>query len=179
MAPKNTTVTNLAITMFYNLQNCIMYAHSITNNAKEDINVTLGHFVEIEMASKMTDSMSIMEMQYFSRCALFFAFLKAHTFMFQKMVDISTHLSHFDILIIKGGIKDGYQNTLVTNVAITMFYNLQNASFMYISSLLNAIEELYVTLGHFVKIKVASKMADSRFIMEMPIFFRFALFFDF
>ena len=59
------------------------------------------------------------------------------------------------------------KNTSVTNLAITMFYNLQNASFMHISSPINAIEDVYVTLGHFVKIKMASKMADVRFIMEM------------
>ena len=62
------------------------------------------------------------------------------------------------------------ENTLDTNLAITMFYNLQNASFMHISSPVTAIENVYVTLGHFVKIKVASKMADSRVIMEMPYF---------
>ena len=71
------------------------------------------------------------------------------------------------------------KNKLVTNLAITMFYNLQNASFMHISSPINAIEDFYVTLGHFVKIKMASKMADSRFIMEMLYFSRYALFFAF
>ena len=72
------------------------------------------------------------------------------------------------------------KNTLDTNLAITVFYNLQNASFMHISSPVNAIEDVYGTLGHFVKIKVAFKMVDSRFIMEMPYFFsRFALFFFF
>ena len=70
-------------------------------------------------------------------------------------------------------------NTLDTNLAITMFNNLQNASFMHISSPVNALEDVYGTLGHFAKIKVASKMVDSRFIMEMLyfFFFRFALFF--
>ena len=63
------------------------------------------------------------------------------------------------------------KNTLDTNLAITVFYNLQNASFMHISSPVNAIEDVYGTLGHFVKIKVAFKMVDSRFIMEMPYFF--------
>ena len=68
------------------------------------------------------------------------------------------------------------KNTLNTNLAITMFHNLQNASFMHISSPVNAIEDVYGTLGHFVKIKVTSKMVDSRFVMEMPYFFsRFAL----
>ena len=52
-----------------------------------------------------------------------------------------------------------------------MFYNLQNASFMHISSPVNTIEDVYGTLGHFGKIKVRSKMVDSRFIMEMPYFF--------
>ena len=42
---------------------------------------------------------------------------------------------------------------------------------MHILSPVNAIEDVYVTLGHFVKIKVVSKMADSKFIMEMPNFF--------
>ena len=60
------------------------------------------------------------------------------------------------------------KNTLNTNLAITMFYNLQNASFMHISSPVNAIEAVYGTLGHLGKIKVTSKMVDSRFIMEMP-----------
>ena len=72
------------------------------------------------------------------------------------------------------------KNTLNTNLAITMFYNLQNESFMHISSPVNAIEDVYGTLGHFFKIKGTSKMVDSRFIMEMPYFFsRFALFFLF
>ena len=69
------------------------------------------------------------------------------------------------------------KNTLDTNLAITMYYNLQNASLMHISSLVNAIEDVYVTLGHFVKFKVASKMADSRFIMEMPYFFQICIIF--
>ena len=81
------------------------------------------------------------------------------------------------MLISKGGVKDGYQNTSASNLAITMFYNLQNASFMHISSPINAIEDVYVTLGHFVKIKLASKMADSRFIMEMAIFFQICIMF--
>ena len=63
------------------------------------------------------------------------------------------------------------KNTLDTNLAITMFYNLQNASFTHISSPLNSLADVYGTWGHFVKIKVASKMVDSRFIMEMPYFF--------
>ena len=67
------------------------------------------------------------------------------------------------------------KNTLDTNLAITMFYNLQTALFMHISSLVNAIEDVYGTLGHFVKIKVASKMVDSRFIMEMPYFFQICI----
>ena len=79
-------------------------------------------------------------------------------------------------MISKGGVKDGYQNTLVMNLAITTFYNLQNASFMHISPQINALERFYVILGHIVKIKMASKMADSRFIMEMPYFSRFALY---
>ena len=62
------------------------------------------------------------------------------------------------------------KNTLNTNLTITMFYNLQSESFMHISSPVNAIEDVYGTLGHFVKIKVTSKMVDSRFIMEMPYF---------
>ena len=46
---------------------------------------------------------------------------------------------------------------------------------MHISSPINAIDDVYVTLGHFVKIKMASKMVDSRFIMEMPYFSRFEI----
>ena len=95
------------------------------------------------------------------------------------MVDISTNLTLFNILISKGGVRIATKNTLVTDLAITMFYNLQNASFLHISSPVNAIEDSYVTFGHFVKIKRASKIADSRFIMEMPYFPRFALFFIF
>ena len=68
------------------------------------------------------------------------------------------------------------KNMPVTNLAIPMFYNPQNASFMHISSPVNAIEDDYVTLREFVKSKVASKMANSRFILEMPYFSRFALF---
>ena len=71
------------------------------------------------------------------------------------------------------------KNRPVTNLAITMFYNLQNASFMHISSPVNAIEDNYVTLGYFVKSKMATKMANSRFILEMPYFSRFAFFFFF
>ena len=71
------------------------------------------------------------------------------------------------------------KNMPVTNLAITMFYNPQNASFMHISSPVNAIEDNYVTLGYFVKSKMASKMANSRFIFEMPYFSRFAFFFLF
>ena len=69
------------------------------------------------------------------------------------------------------------ENTLNTNLAITMFYNLQNASFMHISSPVNAIEDVYGTWGHFVKIKVTSKMVDSRVIMEMPYFFQICIIF--
>ena len=69
------------------------------------------------------------------------------------------------------------KNMPVTNLAITMFYNPQNASFMHISLPVNAIEDNYVILGYFVKFKMASKMANSRFILEMPYFSRFALFF--
>ena len=71
--------------------------------------------------------------------------------------------------------KMATKNSLTMNLA--MFYNLQNASFMHISSPINTIDDFYVTLGHFVKIKMASKMADSRFIMEMQYFSRFALFY--
>ena len=63
------------------------------------------------------------------------------------------------------------KNTSVINLAITMCYNLQNASFMYISSPINALEDVYVTLRHFVKIKMAFKMVDSKFIIKIPHFF--------
>ena len=53
---------------------------------------------------------------------------------------------------------------------------LQSAKYI-IYAPITAIEDVYVTVGHFVKIKMASKMADSRFNMEMPYFSRFALFF--
>ena len=72
------------------------------------------------------------------------------------------------------------KNTLNTNLAITMFYNLQNASFMHISSPVKTIEDVYGTLGHFGKIKVTTKMVDSRFIIEMPyFFFQICIFFFF
>ena len=48
---------------------------------------------------------------------------------------------------------------------------------MHISSPINSIEVFYVTSGHFVKIKMAFKMADSRFIMEMPYFFQICIVF--
>ena len=43
--------------------------------------------------------------------------------------------------------KMATKNMPVTNLAIPMFYNQQNASFMHISSPVNAIEDDYVTLG--------------------------------
>ena len=111
-------------------------------------------------------------------------FTDLHYFCFFEGSDlhffyISTYLSFYNIFISKGGVKDGFQNTLVTNLAIIMSYNLQHASFMHISSPINAIEYVYVTLGHFVKIKMASKMADSMFFMEISYFSTFALFFSF
>ena len=86
------------------------------------------------------------DLRFFYGNALHFSnsFLKAKTFIFEKMVEISTHLSLFNILSRKRGVKDGYQNTLFTNLVITMFYNLQNASFMHISSPINAIEDVNV-----------------------------------
>ena len=69
------------------------------------------------------------------------------------------------------------KNTLVTTLAIIMFYSLQNASFMHISPPINGIDLCH--FGACCKIKMASKIADSRFIMEMPYFSRFALFFFF
>ena len=48
-----------------------------------------------------------MEMSYFPDLHYFFAFLKARTIICQEMVDISTHLSLFNILISKGGVQDG------------------------------------------------------------------------
>ena len=83
------------------------------------------------------------------------------------MVDLKTHLSLFNILISKGGVKDGYRNTLVTNLPITMFYNLQNATFMHISSTIHAIEDVYVTL------------VGSKFIMEKLYFFQICISFCF
>ena len=38
----------------------------------------------------------------------------------------------------------------VTNLAITMFYKPQNASFVHILSAVNSIEDDYVTLWYFV-----------------------------
>ena len=49
---------------------------------------------------------------------------------------------------------------------------------MCISSPVNAIEDVYVSLWHFVKTKMASKMADSRFIMN-AIFFQICIIFYF
>ena len=64
------------------------------------------------------------------------------------------------------------KNTSVKNLAITMFYNLQNASFMHISSPINATEDVYVTLGHFVK----DGIQDGRFKIHYG---NYALFFAF
>ena len=57
----------------------------------------------------MADSRFIVEMPYFSRFALLFAFLKAQTFICQKKkkIDLSTNLSLFNSLIRKGGVQDG------------------------------------------------------------------------
>ena len=129
--------------MLYNLQNASFMHISSPINAIEDIYVTLGHFVKIKMASKMADSRLIMEMPYFSRFALFIYLFIFYIFFFfffaffrKSIVDVSTHLSLFNILFRKGDVKDGYQNTLVTNLAITIFYNLQNASCMHIWGIL-------------------------------------------
>ena len=69
------------------------------------------------------------------------------------------------------------KNTSVTNLAITMFCNLQNASFMHISSPINATEDVYVTLGHFVK----DGIQDGRFKVHYGNvdLSKFALFFAF
>ena len=97
MATKNMPVTNLAITMFYNPQNASFMHISSPVNAIEDNYVTLGYFVK----SKMANSRFILEMPYFSRFAFFFFFffffLKAQTFIFQKMIGVSTNLSLFNI----------------------------------------------------------------------------------
>ena len=79
---------------------------------------------------------------FFQICFIFRIFEGSYLHFFQ-MVDVSifTQLSLFNILISKCGVKDGYHNTLIANFAITMFYNLQNASFMHISSPINAIEK--------------------------------------
>ena len=99
IATKNTLFTNLAITMFYSLQNA-SFMHILSSiNATEDVYVTLGHFVKFKMASKIADSMFIMEMPYFSKFTSVFTFLKAQTFICQEMVDISTNLTLFNILI--------------------------------------------------------------------------------
>ena len=58
---------------------------------------------------------------------------------------------------------------------MTMFYKPQNASFMHISSAVNAIEDDYVTLGYFVKSK------DGRFKIHFgnAIFFQICIIFCF
>ena len=67
----------------------------------------------------------------------------------------------------------------VMNLAITMFYNPQIASFMHILSPVNAIEDDYVTFGHFVKPKTASKLADSMFTFGNAILFQICIMFCF
>ena len=88
------------------------------------------------------------------------------------MVDISTHLSLFNIFFCQGGAKDGYAKYISCDFGLHQV--LQSAKYI-IYAPINAIEDVYVTLGHFVKIKMASKMADSRFMMEMSYFSRFAV----
>ena len=80
-------------------------------NAIEDVYITLEHFVKIKIASKMAHSRFIMEMPYyFQICIIFcFVFLKAQAFICQKMVDVNTVLSFFNVSISKNGVKDGYQ----------------------------------------------------------------------
>ena len=97
MATKNIPVMNLAIIMFYNPQNASFMHISSPVNAIEDNYVTLGYFVK----SKMANSRFILEIPYFSRFAFFFffSFLKAQTFIFQKMVGVSTNLSGTVILL--------------------------------------------------------------------------------
>ena len=97
MLTKYISVMNLAITMFYNPQ-IASFMHILSPvNAIEGDYVTFGHFVKPKTASKMADSMFTMKMPYFSRLVLCFAFLKAQTCVFQKMIDISTHMSLFNI----------------------------------------------------------------------------------
>ena len=76
-------------------------------NAIEDVYVTLRNFLEIKVSSKMADSRFFMEMSHVFRFALCFAFSIAQNYICQKMVDISTHLSLFNVLISKGDIQDG------------------------------------------------------------------------
>ena len=108
MATKNTLDTNLAITVFYNLQNASFMHISSPDNAIEDVYGTLGHFVKIKVASKMVDSRFIMEMPYFFQiCIIFFAFLKARLSFVSKMFDLSTNLSLVNSLIRTSGVQDG------------------------------------------------------------------------
>ena len=124
MATKNTSVTNLAITMFYNLQNVSFMHIASPINAIEDVMSLWSIWLKPRWHPRWQIQGSLWKCHFF-RFASLLAFLKAHTFIFQKMDNLSTHLSLFNILISKDGIKDDYQNTLVTNLAITMFYNLQ------------------------------------------------------
>ena len=122
--------------MFYSLQNASFMHISLAVNAIEDVYFTLGHFVK----NKMADSRFNMEMPYFFRFALFVCFFEGSYPHFSENGWYKVHICHFfNILITKGDVSGGYQNTLVTNLAIIMFHNLQNASFMYISSPVNVM----------------------------------------
>ena len=70
--------------------------------------------------------------------------------------------------------KMATKNTSVTNLAITMFDNLQNASFLHISSQINAKEDVYVPLGHFVKIKIQGSLWKCRVVSRFALYLSFA-----
>ena len=92
MATKNTSVANLAITIF-TIWKCLINAHFITYsciNATEEVNVTLGHLCSIEKTSKIADSRFIMWLPYFFQICI--NFFEAQTFIYEKILDISTNL---------------------------------------------------------------------------------------
>ena len=92
------------------------------------------------------------------------------------MVDISTHLSLFNILISKGGVKDGYQKYISYDFGHHHVYNVQNASFMHMLSPINGMKDVYVSL---LKSRWQPRWQIQASFMEMPYFVHICIIFAF